>query len=113
MVVGRGRDGIMGENYIINKTNDIEELDLVLDPILDDIDEIRNRITEDGEITNKATLDILDKMAEIMSEFYKDLKKVSLKVNQVSSIVKHLSLLNIAEDVIKEEGEERKGDIYS
>ena len=105
----------MGEetNYIINKTNDIEELDLVLDPILDDIDEIRNRITEDGEITNKATLDILDKMAEIMSEFYKDLKKVSLKVNQVSSIVKHLSLLNIAEDVIKEEGEERKSGIYS
>ena len=113
----------MGEetDYIINKTADIEELDLVLDPILDRIDEIRNTMTDDVEITNKATLDLLDKFAEIMSEFYKDLKKVSLKVNQVASIAKNLSLFNVAEEVIEEEMEEEKekgfsingGDIYS
>lgn len=103
----------MEEDYIINRTADVEELDLVLDPILDRIDEIRNEISEEDEITNKATLDVVDKLAEIMGEFYKDLKKVSIKTNQVASIAKNLSLMNIADDIIEEEGEEKRGDLYS
>lgn len=92
---------------------DIEPVDFVIEHVIDDINEIRNEITEEEEVTNKETLDYLDKMLELFNEFFQDYRTTRKKVKDNSIIIRDLSLITKADEIIEEEGEEKRGDMYS
>jgi len=99
----------MGEE--MNVDVDIEPVDFVLANMIDDINNIRDAISEDEEITNKETLDYLDKTLEIMSELYKDHKVLTTRVNQLALVSRNQSLLLVGD--IEEEIEDKGGEFYS